>query len=204
MLKKPTLYTLILAMHHPVSNLQFLSDSIEKLAKGQLQAYLIEGYVIDPGESGFKPGHELETASVALMDGFLLPMDGGQTSILPLLYFSVIFSQYTLNQLSHLREVLQGNVIKRLESFLEGDTKSTDEKRHLCHWTTHLWSPAMILPPVVFSTYMQLLDETVTQHGPKCQQYVDDSNDTHLHLSFTMYNSTITTKMAQGLEKISS
>lgn len=75
-LRKPILNTLVLALNYnPVSNLPFQRKLIEKLAKGYLQAHLIEANIPDLAQSGFMPGHRTETALMAVMDD--LSMDKG-------------------------------------------------------------------------------------------------------------------------------
>ncbi|KAM7172204.1 uncharacterized protein RBU57_003308 [Macrochelys suwanniensis] len=58
-----------------------------------------------------------------------------------------------------------------------------------------------ILSLVLFNIYIQPLGELVRQHGLKCQQY---AGDTQLYQSFTIYDCSTTTKLAQCLDEISS
>ena len=65
-----------LTSYHP--DLYF-SKLVEKAAVDQLLAYLEEASVLDPYQSGFRPGHGLETTLVALTDDIRRQLDKGHT-----------------------------------------------------------------------------------------------------------------------------
>ena len=77
LLKKSTLDPQDPANYRPVSNLPFLGKVIERAIANQLQAFLEETSALDPFQSGFRPGHGVETALVALVDDLRRHLDQG-------------------------------------------------------------------------------------------------------------------------------
>lgn len=73
-----------------ISNFPFLSKLIEQLAKGQLEAHLIEGNILNPPQSGSRLVQETETTSVALIAELMLTV--GEPSIIILLDLSATWN----------------------------------------------------------------------------------------------------------------
>ena len=58
---------------------------VEWATADQLQAFLEVTSALDPFQSGFRPGHRVETALVALMDDLRRHLDQGGSALLILL-----------------------------------------------------------------------------------------------------------------------
>ncbi|CAF4846793.1 unnamed protein product [Pieris macdunnoughi] len=76
----------------PISILPFLSKALERLIHSQLSGFLNKNSILDPLQSGFRPGHSTTTALVKVCDDIRRGMDGGQLTVLTLLDFSNAFN----------------------------------------------------------------------------------------------------------------
>ena len=94
---------------------------IERAIADQLQAFLEETSALDLFQSGFRPGHGVETALVALMEDLRRHLDQGGSALLILLDLSAAFDTVD-HELLACRLVtagIQGTVLKWLVSFLQ-------------------------------------------------------------------------------------
>ena len=64
---------------------------IERAVVGQLQEFLEETSALDPFQSGFRAGHRVETALVALTDDLRRQLDLGSSALLILLDLTAAF-----------------------------------------------------------------------------------------------------------------
>ena len=71
--------------------LPFLGMVVEWAAVDQLQAFLEETSVLDPFQSGLRPGHGVETALVTLTDDLQRQLDLGGSALLISLHLSAAF-----------------------------------------------------------------------------------------------------------------
>lgn len=74
-LKKKSLDPEVLSNYCPVSKLPFLGKVVERAVLKQLQAFLNDASIFDQFQSGFHPGHGMETALVALRDDLQRHLD---------------------------------------------------------------------------------------------------------------------------------
>ena len=89
---------------------------IEWAATDQLQTFLEETSVLDPFQSGFRPGHGVEMALVALMDDLRRHLDRGGSALLVLLDLTTAFDTVDHELLAcRLAEVgIQGSALQWL------------------------------------------------------------------------------------------
>ena len=108
---------------------------IERAAANQLQSFLEETSTLDPFQYGFRPGHGVETALVALLDDIRRHLDRGGSALLVLLDLTAEFDTVDHELLaSRLNEAgIHGSALKCLTSFLQNRNQTVtigEEKSH--------------------------------------------------------------------------
>ena len=78
--------------YRPISILPFLSKILERLVHNQLSSFLNTNNLLNPLQSGFRPGHSTVTALVKITDDIRLSMENGNLTVLTLLDFSNAFN----------------------------------------------------------------------------------------------------------------
>ncbi|KAJ0171968.1 hypothetical protein K1T71_012731 [Dendrolimus kikuchii] len=76
----------------PISILPFLSKVLERLVHKQFSTFLSQNSLMNPFQSGFRPGHSTVTALVKITDDIRHGMENGLLTILSLLDFSSAFN----------------------------------------------------------------------------------------------------------------
>ena len=90
-IKKPGLDKDILNKYRPVSNLPYLSKTIEHVVAARLSAHMSECNLCVPNQSAYKPNHSVETALVCVQNDILRAMDNQNIVIMLLLDLSAAF-----------------------------------------------------------------------------------------------------------------
>ncbi|XP_059061639.1 uncharacterized protein LOC131854532 [Achroia grisella] len=80
------------ADYRPISILPFLSKALERLVQLRLNSFLTRHSLLNPLQSGFRPGHSTTTAVVKITDDIRLGMENSQLTVLTLLDFSNAFN----------------------------------------------------------------------------------------------------------------
>ncbi|KAJ8372623.1 hypothetical protein AAFF_G00280880, partial [Aldrovandia affinis] len=91
LLKKPSLDPSVIQNYRPVSLLPFLSKTFERATSNQLSAFFTENNLLDPHQSGFRPGHSTETALLLVNEALHTARAASLSSILILLDLSAAF-----------------------------------------------------------------------------------------------------------------
>jgi len=77
--------------YRPISNLSVISKLLERLVTKQLTDYLQSADLLPSLQSGFRPGHSMETAALRVLSDILGAVDSGDNAALVLLDLSAAF-----------------------------------------------------------------------------------------------------------------
>src|SRR6218665_477506 len=89
--KKPNLDPNACLNYRPISNLSYLSKTLERLVSAQLVPYLEQSGLLPPTQSGFKGHHSTETLLLALLSDIYTAIDRSNLSLLALFDVSAAF-----------------------------------------------------------------------------------------------------------------
>ena len=112
-----------LASYRPVSNLPFISKTLEKIVALQLVSYLEANNLLPPHQSAYRRGHSTETALLKVLSDLVSSVDSGGLALLSLLDMSAAFD--TVDHDILMRRLdgtygVRGDVHKWLTSYLSG------------------------------------------------------------------------------------
>ena len=79
-MKKTGLDSDILKNYHPVSNLTFISNVIEKVISWRLNEHLINNSMFDPLQSAYRYQHSTETSLIKVQNDILSALDSGSSA----------------------------------------------------------------------------------------------------------------------------
>ena len=91
LLKKPGADAADMANYRPVSNLSFLSKTVERIVAEQLNRYLTDNGLMPPLQSAYRRCHSTETALLRIMSDVFAAADQQRVTLLALLDLSATF-----------------------------------------------------------------------------------------------------------------
>jgi len=91
LLKKPGADTTDMANYRPVSNLSFLSKTVERVIAEQLNSYLTNNGLMPPLQSAYRRHHSTETALLRVIVDVFAADDQQRITLLALLDLSATF-----------------------------------------------------------------------------------------------------------------
>jgi hypothetical protein len=197
LLKKPSLDISQLSNYRPVSSLPFLSKIIEKAIAEQLTSHLDAVNGLDPHQSAYRSHHSCETAITYLLNSVFSAADKQRVTVLVLLDLTAAFDCVDHNILCEKLSALgvQGNALNWFVSYLTGRTQSV-----IIHSTQSTSIPissgvpqGSVLGPLLFSIYMNGIDEIFKRHSIEYLLYADD---------IQLWTSCAVSDLASALSKI--
>ena len=178
LLKKPSL--------DPVSNLTFLSKTIERVVASRLTLYLESNQLMDPHQCAYRRGHSCEFALVRVLNDCFCSIDRGEVTVLVLLDLSSAFDtvdhSILIESLASLEIV--SDALLWFSHYLKDCSQSVmvgsavSPPVHLLFGVPQ----GSVLGPLLFAVYMIGIGPIVQQFGVKNKLYADDLQ---LHISTT-------------------
>ena len=163
------------ADYRPISILPFLSKVLERLVHRQLSCFLTTNNLLNPVQSGFRPGHSTTTALVKISDDIRLGMENRQATILTLLDFSNAFNSVDhdilLSRLGSLN--ISPTAIEWLRSYLRGRQQCVRVNDMSSTWRdiTAGVPQGGVLSPLLFSVFINSITSNLSS---TCHLYADD------------------------------
>ena len=179
-IKKSGLDKDILNNYRPVSNLPYLSKTIERVVAARLSAHKFECNICMPNQSAYKPNHSVETALACVQNDILRAMDNQNIVIMLLLDLSAAFDtvdhNVMLHRLSHDVGVGQ-TALNWFKSYLSDRVQavhingSTSTARPLTCGVPQ----GSILGPQLFFIYAAPLSKIIRNNNLMSHFYADDT-----------------------------
>ena len=110
-IKKPGLDKDILKNYRPVSNLPYLSKTIERVVAARLSAHMSECKLCVSNQSAYKPNHSVETALVCVQNDILRAMDNQNIVIMLLQDLSAAFDTVECVSLCNMSCCIDGHMM---------------------------------------------------------------------------------------------
>lgn len=152
--------------YRPISILPFLSKVLERLVHDQLSKFLSTQNLLNPYQSGFRPGHSTTTALLKITDDIRYGMEGGQLTVLTLLDFSNAFNTINFDiLLAILRSLnVSPTVIDWFSSYLHGRRQRVRFEDSFSSWCNLLAGVPQggVLSPLLFAIFINSLSTHIT------------------------------------------
>jgi hypothetical protein len=166
--------------YRPISNLPVLSKLFERAVAKQLLDYLKSSDLLPVLQSGFRPGHSVETAILRVVADILAALDRGDFAALVLLDLSAAFD--TVDHAILLKRMrrsfgISGVAHDWFRSYLSGRTQLVR-----CGGSTSSVTAVVcgvpqgsVLGPILFVLYTAELVALIQRHGLSPHLYADDT-----------------------------
>ena len=189
LLKKANL-DLVDKNYRPVSNLQFISKLIERVAAEQLVDHVNRNNLMEVNQSAYREFHSTETALVKVREDILKAIDNKEILCLVLLDLSAAFDVTDLNKLLARMESrfgLSGTVLNwikyitgRSQKVVIGDLNSNGAESGSTKLDKGV-PQGSVLGPICFTWYTCPLGDICRSHRIYAHFYADDS---HIYVTF--------------------
>ena len=185
LLKKSNLDPDILKNYRPVSNLSFLSKTLERIVAMRITKYMTVNNLHDHFQSAYKAYHSTETALLKVQNDVLRTLDKQGVTVLVLLDLSAAFDTIDHSVLlSRIQSLLgiSGSVLEWFRSYLMA-RKQAVKINGTTSATQNLdcgVPQGSVLGPLLFLAYILPLGHLIRTYGLEMHGYADD---TQIYLS---------------------
>jgi hypothetical protein len=170
-LKKKTLDSDDFANYRPISNLSFISKTLERIISNQLNDYLTTNHLYAKMQSAYRKNHSTETALIRVINDITIAIDNHQEAILVLLDLSSAFDtidhQILLERLqTHFG--LTGKVLSWVKSYITDRPQRVllDSTYSKSRYLTCGVPQSSVLGSLLFSLYLSPLEDIISLNTP--------------------------------------
>ena len=180
LIKKQTLDYEEFSSYRPITNIAFLSKTIERAVAAQTLNYLTKNNLLAKFQSAYRQFHSTETALLRVCNDILQAIDEGQEVVLVLLDLSSAFDtidhKVLLDRL-HTRYGFSGSVLDWFRSYLLNHTQSVKIGKDLSAESEVRYGvpQGSVLGSLLFSLFFATVEDVIKAHGLDCMMYADDS-----------------------------
>ena len=178
-LKKRGLDVNCLTNYRLISNLTFLSKTLQRYVASELRHYLDTNGFNDPFQSAYRPKHSTETALVRIHEDLIQAVDSGRGVLLVLLDLSAAFDTLVHSTLlCRLRAIgLNQTMLAWFSSYLIGRTNAVKirEVTSAPVITQHGVPQGSVLGPLLFNIYFLPITDIFDRHQIRYDIYADDT-----------------------------
>lgn len=166
--------------YRPITNIAFMSKSLERVASTQTTSYLLENGLFAKFQSAYRMFHSTETAMLRVTNDILCDIDSGREVVLVLLDLSAAFDTIDhtilLERLQH-RYGIGDTVLAWFRSYLSNREQSVVVRNVVSSSKTLQYGvpQGSVLGPLLFSMYFSRLEDLIKAHGINCIMYADDT-----------------------------
>jgi len=180
LLKKPSLDCEVLKNYRPVSNLSYLSKTIERVISSQLVEYMKDNHLLEGLQSAYKAGHSTETALLRIHNDLLCGVEKASAVSLVLLDLSAAFDTVDHSTFLSLLEShfgIKGKALQLLRSYLHGRTQCVAIENVQSEVVSLMFGvpQGSVLGPAAFSMYTVPLGAILRHHKIGYHIYADDT-----------------------------
>ncbi|CAC5400218.1 unnamed protein product [Mytilus coruscus] len=180
LLKKPSLYKEVLKNYRPVSNLPFISKTLEKVVDSRLENHISSHSLHDSVQSAYRTCHSTETALLRVHHDIAYALDNNCCAVLLMLILSAAFDtidhQILFDRLEYSFGVtgdallwLQSYLMNRTQRVAIGSVQSDDIKLDFGV------PQGSVLGPKLYCIFAKPVGEICRRHGMSYHSYVDDT-----------------------------
>jgi hypothetical protein len=180
LLKKPTLDSSELSSFRPISNLSFVSKTLERLVNRRFTEHTDKHHLLPDTQSAYRQHYSTETALVKMHNDIVAAIDQGNVGALVLLDLSSAFDTVDHNLLTDIlrrRFGIVGDALSWMTSYLENRSQQISVGSKLSTITELSCGvpQGSVLGPKQFLAYTEDLVDIFDKHDVSHHGYADDS-----------------------------
>ena len=180
-IKKQNIERELYENYRPITNIAFLSKTLERVVFSQLTNYLQENDLLAKFQAAYRCFHSTETALLRVFNDILRAVDNNQEVVLIMLDLSSAFDTIDHTMLVerlHQRYGVCGTALKWFESYLLNRTQTVKIKEVESTNKTLLFGipQGSVLGPLRFSLFFAPLEDLILAHGLQLMVYADDTH----------------------------